>query len=211
MVMVMGNKRMGLRRHISRLLWMAIGLCLWPAMLQAQARAIDTGHSTLTVRVSKTGIFSGFAHDHEIEAPIVEGTVALDGNLGVSLRVDARKMRVLDPDASEQTRAQVQNTMQGSSVLDSTRFPEISFLSSSVEAADNDRWNVRGNLTLHGQTMPVGFEATLTAGHYRGTATVRQTDFGIVPIRIAGGTVKVKDQVKIEFDIVLAGAMAQYP
>jgi hypothetical protein len=33
---------------------------------------------------------------------------------------------------------------------------------------------------------------------------VRQSDFGMTPIRIAGGTVKVKDDVTIEFDIVTA-------
>jgi hypothetical protein len=31
---------------------------------------------------------------------------------------------------------------------------------------------------------------------------LKQSAFGIEPIRIAGGTVKVKDEVKVEFDIV---------
>jgi hypothetical protein len=30
---------------------------------------------------------------------------------------------------------------------------------------------------------------------------LKQRDFGITPVSVAGGTVKVKDQVKIEFDI----------
>jgi hypothetical protein len=42
----------------------------------------------------------------------------------------------------------------------------------------------------------------LDGGHYRGSASFKQSNFGISPIRIAGGTVKVKDEVKIEFDIV---------
>jgi hypothetical protein len=32
---------------------------------------------------------------------------------------------------------------------------------------------------------------------------VRQSAFGITPIKIAGGTVRVKDDVKVAFDIVL--------
>ena len=60
-------------------------------------------------------------------------------------------------------------------------------------------------LTLHGQTKPITLETTLEKGHYRGTATVLQTNFGIAPIKIAGGTIKVKDEVQIEFDIMLAG------
>jgi hypothetical protein len=38
---------------------------------------------------------------------------------------------------------------------------------------------------------------------YRGSATLKQTDFGMTPVTIAGGTVKVKDEIKIEFEIAL--------
>jgi len=38
---------------------------------------------------------------------------------------------------------------------------------------------------------------------YRGSATLKQTDFGITPVTVAGGTVKVKNEVKVEFDIAL--------
>jgi hypothetical protein len=41
-------------------------------------------------------------------------------------------------------------------------------------------------------------------GRYTGRATLRQTDFAIAPISIAGGTVKVKNEISIEFDIVTA-------
>jgi hypothetical protein len=33
--------------------------------------------------------------------------------------------------------------------------------------------------------------------------TLKQTDFGITPVTVVGGTVKVKDEVKIEFEIAL--------
>jgi hypothetical protein len=42
----------------------------------------------------------------------------------------------------------------------------------------------------------------LQDGRYRGTVVLKQRDFGITPISIAGGTVKVKDELKVEFDIV---------
>jgi hypothetical protein len=38
-------------------------------------------------------------------------------------------------------------------------------------------------------------------GRYFGDIQIRQRDFGITPIRIAGGTVSVKDELKIEFQI----------
>ena len=52
-------------------------------------------------------------------------------------------------------------------------------------------------------TVPVRLEAhgdTLSA---TGRMVVKQTDFGITPVTVAGGTVKVKDEVKIEFEIAL--------
>jgi hypothetical protein len=39
--------------------------------------------------------------------------------------------------------------------------------------------------------------------HFTGSATIRQTAFGITPIRVAGGTISVKDEVKVDFEIVL--------
>jgi hypothetical protein len=39
------------------------------------------------------------------------------------------------------------------------------------------------------------------AGHYTGVARLKQSDFGIAPIKIAGGAVRVKDEVEIQFDI----------
>jgi len=35
---------------------------------------------------------------------------------------------------------------------------------------------------------------------------LKQHDFGITPISIAGGTVKVRDELKVEFDIVVKSA-----
>jgi polyisoprenoid-binding protein YceI len=158
----------------------------------------------MTVRVSKSGFFSAFGHNHEIEAPIESGEVKESGNPSVELRVDARKMRVLDPEASQDTRAQIQKTMQGPEVLDAERFPEVRFQSTTVEAKGANHWVVNGKLGLHGETHPVTVDVTLKDGFYRGSVTFKQTGFGITPVTVAGGTVKVKDEVKLEFQIALA-------
>jgi polyisoprenoid-binding protein YceI len=114
-------------------------------------------------------------------------------------------MRVIGKDESEKDRGDVQKTMLGPDVLDVARFPEIKFVSGEVEVIGDSHWRVHGNLTLHGQTKAIVLETTLEKGHYRGTATVVQTNFGITPIKVAGGSIKVKDEVEIEYDIVLAG------
>jgi polyisoprenoid-binding protein YceI len=183
---------------------LAIFECMtWATSAGTEGWAIDGAHSSLKVRVSKSGFFSAFAHNHEIEAPIESGEVAESGSPSVELRVDARKMRVLDPEASADTRAQVQKTMLGPQVLDTERFPQIHFQSTEVEAKGADHWLVHGTLELHGQSHPVSVDVALKDGVYRGTATLKQTGFGITPVSVAGGTVKVKDEVKVEFEIAL--------
>jgi polyisoprenoid-binding protein YceI len=169
----------------------------------ADRRPIDTSRSHVLVRVYKAGLFSGFAHNHEIEAPIASGSVEPGAAAGVTLRIDAARLRVLDPEVSSGTRAEIQRTMLGPKVLDAARFPEIRFQSQQVTATGGGHWRIQGRLTLHGETRPVTLEAAETGGAYRGAVSLRQTDFGITPIRLAGGTVRVKDRVRIEFEIRL--------
>jgi polyisoprenoid-binding protein YceI len=181
----------------------AIGSCLGPTSLYAQSKAIDVNKSTLMVRVFKSGAFSAFAHNHEIQAPIAEGKIDASGN-SVQLRVDSHQMRVLDPEISADKRAEIQHTMQSAAVLDVEKFPEISYQSTTVTSRGEGHWEVRGDLTLHGQKQAVAVQVSVQDGHYRGSASFKQSTFGITPISIAGGTVKVKDEIKIEFDIVPA-------
>jgi polyisoprenoid-binding protein YceI len=181
---------------------LAIVVCPGPDKLCAQTQTIDVSKSSLKIRVFKSGAFSAFAHDHEIQAPIDEGKIDSSASPSVQLRVDSRKMRVLDPDISVEKRTEIQHTMEGTAVLDVAHFPEISYRSTAITKTGDAHWEVRGNLNLHGQNQLVVVVVSLDGGHYRGSASFKQSDFGISPIRIAGGTVKVKDEVKIEFDIV---------
>jgi polyisoprenoid-binding protein YceI len=186
---------------------LAIGAMVGSLSLDAQQRTIDVDKSSLTIRVFKSGVFSGFAHDHEIQAPIAEGRIEegkADSSTkpSVQFRVDARQMRVLDPDVAADKRAAIQKTMQSPAVLDVEKFPKISFQSTTVTKKGEAGWEVRGTLTLCGKQEPVVVAVISETGHYRGSASIKQSDFGIEPSRIAGGTVKVKDEIKIEFDIV---------
>ncbi len=178
-----------------------LGLGFASAADSLASRTIDTEKSVMTVRVLKAGLFSGFAHDHQISAPIQEGSFD-QTNPSVQLRVDARQLRVVDKDVSDKDRAEIQQTMLCPKVLDTERFPEIRFHSTTLEHVADRKWVVHGELTLHGQTRPVNADVTERNGHYLGTAELKQKDFGITPISLAGGTVKVKNELRLEFDIV---------
>lgn len=183
---------------------LAIGIWLGAISAYGQSKAIDINRSSMKIRVFKSGAFSAFAHDHEIEAPIAEGKIDSSGDPSVQLRVESGKMRVLDPEITADKRAEIQHTMQSATVLGVEEFPEISYQSTAVTSRGEGHWEVRGDLSLHGKKRPVTVNVSLESGHYRGSASIKQSDFGIEPIRLAGGTVKVKDELKIEFDIVPA-------
>ncbi len=168
--------------------------------LLASATDIDTQKSTLTVRVFKTGFFSAFAHDHQINAPIEQGTFSEEPP-AVEFVVDARKLKALDKE-SPGNLAKIQKTMLGPEVLDTEKYPEIRFRSTSVEKAGEGEWTVHGDLSLHGQNHPVTAKVKKANGHYQGVVPILQKDWGIEPVSIAGGSVKVKNEVRIEFDVV---------
>lgn len=164
---------------------------------------IDPGHSTVEVTVSRSGLLSALGHDHRIIAPISSGSVRSDGGPRVEMGFDARSLQVADGGLSDSDREKVRAAMEGPEVLDAGRFPEIAFRSTAVEAAGAGRWSVSGTLALHGQTRPVRGEVFLSDGRYRGSAVFKLTDFGIRPPAVAGGTVRVRDEVRIAFDVAV--------
>jgi len=179
-------------------------LCLaYIPTANGEQRPIDITKSVLTVRVSKAGAFSAFGHNHQIGAAIASGSVDTAAQT-VELHVNAASLKVQDPGVSDKDRAEIEKTMLGPEVLDTNRYREIAFRSTTAERQANGGWQITGNLTLHGETRPVVVAVKEQGGHYIGSASFRQTEFGIKPVKVAGGTIRVKDEVRIEFDIQLA-------
>jgi len=65
---------------------------------------------------------------------------------------------------------------------------------------------LNGNLTFHGVThsQPVTARIAEYGDLLRasGEFILRQTDYGIKPISVAGGAIKVKDELKFSFEMV---------
>jgi polyisoprenoid-binding protein YceI len=92
--------------------------------------------------------------------------------------------------------------MLGPTVLDTGQFAEIHFRSTAVERAGYGRWKVQGDLTLHGQTRPIDLLVVLgPSGRYQGSIELKQKDFGITPVAAGGGTVKVRNELGVEFEL----------
>ncbi|MGH8637494.1 MAG: YceI family protein [Burkholderiales bacterium] len=171
------------------------------ALSETAARPIDVEHSRLTVFVYRAGLLSAFGDDHVISAPIRGGTISMIPSPSIDLVVNTADLTVLDPGLGQEERDEVRARMLGPDVLDTPKFPTIRFESTAIERTAEDRWNVSGRLSIRGITRPVTLAAVEVSGRYIGEVTIRQRDFGIQPIRVMGGTVRVKDELKIAFEI----------
>lgn len=192
-----------------------VELLVYPAFC-ANRRAdvrlrVDAQRSRFIVRAFVGGLLAAFGHDHTIAVKDFAGNVGFDDDLrNASLRmiVRASSLAVIDQ-VSEKDRREIERTMRDE-VLETSKYPEIAFRSTRVEllAARGGQRRVRiiGDLTLHGVTRPVAIEALITRDgqglRARGEFTLRQSDFKIKPPSIGLGTIKVKDELKLQFDIV---------
>jgi|SRR5215468_4232443 len=97
--------------------------------------------------------------------------------------------------------------------FDAAKCPEITFKSTRVEKAGDDKYKLTGDLTMHCQTHPATFDATFTSNPvkapwgamvYAGSATttIKRSEWGLnwnKPLDQAGGML-VSDEVKFEID-----------
>jgi len=174
--------------------------------------AIDPKVSRLSIRVSAAGLLSALGHNPTIAVRRVTGELdVVFGSLSessVRFRVAANSLSVQD-DVSENDRREIERAMQAD-VLETARYAEIVFESTRIAATaeGEGRYSVQadGQFTLHGVSRAVSIPARLaqTGDMLRafGEFTLRQTDFGIKLVSVAGGTLKVKDEVQVSFDMV---------
>ena len=176
--------------------------------LAAQDRAIpdksiDVERSTITIHVGKAGLLSAAGHDHWVNAPISSGTIN-ESAPRVEFTVQTAKMRVKpDPKVDAKTEAQIQKDLE-EMTLETQKYPGIRFQSTHIEKTTDegrDEWRVDGTLSLHGVSKPVRVSVKREGDAYATRTVLKQTDFGIKPISVGGGTIKVKNEIEIEFQI----------
>jgi polyisoprenoid-binding protein YceI len=76
----------------------------------------------------------------------------------------------------------VHSNMQNK-VLESSKYHDIVFHSTHVQSEGSAVWKLNGTLTLHGVKRPVIVAVKLEKDELVGTASIKQTESGIHPIR----------------------------
>ena len=163
---------------------------------------LGPGNGRLTVHTRKGGAAAKAGHDLVIEVTSWEGTLDLGDQTTIMLRADARSMRVREGSGGmtslgDDDKSNIEQTIDDE-VLKGT---PIEFRSTACELSpEGDRMRVSGELELAGRRAPVTFELSLNGGRVSGSATIKQTDYGMKPYSALFGTLKVLDEVQVAVD-----------
>jgi polyisoprenoid-binding protein YceI len=173
---------------------------------------IDARASQFTVQAFASGLISAVAHSPKIAIRDWSGDVDFvpetlrEARLKVAVKTAS--LEVLD-ELRDGDRREIHRVMNNE-VLETARFPQAVFQSSNVAVErlkeTLHRVNVTGGLELHGVTNNHSFFAQLAFGvdslRAYGEFTLLQTDYGMHIASIAGGTLKLQDELKFTFYVV---------
>jgi polyisoprenoid-binding protein YceI len=137
----------------------------------------------------------------------------------------------IDPDHLEKSQVEVtiqsasiktnneyrDNDLRSANFLETDAFPTITFTSTSVEPAGEDRYTVTGDLTIKGNTRSVVLEMAKLGefndpqmGHrigYSGETKINRKDFGLTFNPVLDGRFVVSDEISIS----LEGELVEQP
>jgi polyisoprenoid-binding protein YceI len=172
---------------------------------------IDPAASRFTVQAFATGLLSAFGHNPTIGIRDYAGEIQFVPDTFekafVRLKVQTSAMDVLDEMKNDDRKKLEQEMYER--VLDVNRFPAAVFESTqiSVQKLDNGQCNGRvvGELSFHGVTRTHTFAVRATDMgtllRISGDFPLHQSDYGIKPVSIAGGAIRLKDELKFKFEI----------
>jgi polyisoprenoid-binding protein YceI len=172
----------------------------------------DKTASRFTVQAFATGLLSSFGHNPTIAIREYDGGVQFIPdtyeNASVQLRLKTAMLEVLD-EIKRDDREKLESKMY-EDVLDTAHYPEAVFESReiSVRALGSGLLQARvtGALTLHGVTQNHSFEARVrdmdSMLRVSGDFALRQSDYGIKPVSFAAGALRLKDDLKFNFEMV---------
>lgn len=175
---------------------------------------IDTRGSTFTVRAISEGFLSAFGHspviairDFSGDVQVIPGGAGL-GGASLRLRIRADSLEVTN-DVSDKDRKEIEKKMY-EEVLETDRYPEILYecdRASASGSTDSRYWvALNGELTLHGVTRPFPVSARVAVNpdllRATGEFSLLLSDYNIERPSVAGGAVRIKDEIKGTFEIV---------
>jgi polyisoprenoid-binding protein YceI len=158
----------------------------------------------LLVHTRRTGPAAKAGHDLVIEVTTWSGTLEIGPEptqSSVILRADGGSLQVREGTGGvkalgDEDKENITKTIDDEVLKQGS----IEFRSTAVDG-DGERLRVQGELELMGQRRPLQFELTISdVGKLTGSATVKQSDWGLKPYSILFGTMKVVDEVVVTIE-----------
>ena len=113
-----------------------LAACTAAVAAAEQGYTVVAGQSSVRIHVGKTGVFGFAGHEHDVVAPVAQGTVVADpadlARSSVTVSFDAAALKVTADGEPAKDVPEVQAKMVGPEVLDAARFQSITFRSRSV-------------------------------------------------------------------------------
>lgn len=173
---------------------------------------IDAAASRFAVQAFATGLLSAFGHNPTIAIRDYDGEIQFNpdtiDNASVRVTVRTSAMEVVD-EMKNDDRKKLEQVMYDQ-VLEPSRFPTAVYESRqmTVQKDNADQWRAQltGELSFHGVMQSHSFDARVaymgTIMRIAGQFPLRQSDYGIKPVSFAGGALRLKDELKFNFEMV---------
>lgn len=191
-----------------------------PAMASGQEYRVATDASELRVLIWRAGPLAGFGHNHVAVTRALSGTVSLAATVSESsvklefpvssLTLDEPQVRADEGAAFEgeipaDDIAATRNNMLGPDLLDAAEHPSIRIESAAV-AGMLPNVALTTRVTVRGETHPVEVPVSVNTfdGGLVATGRLRlpHSAIGLRPFRVALGSLRVADELVVEFRIV---------
>jgi len=171
---------------------------------------IDSRVSRFTVQAFAGGLFSALGHNPVIAITEFSGEAQIPEDIeqaSLVVTIEAGSLKVVS-EMSNKDRLEVERVMH-ERVLESAGYPEIVYNCSRVSASktgEGQYWvALNGDLTLHGVTRGLTIPARVTVSgdslKASGSFSILQSNYEIELVSVAGGTLKVKDELKCSFEV----------
>lgn len=167
----------------------------------------------LQVKVFREGVAARVGHDLVLEARSWAAKAAVGPHPGASTLtcdIDVASLSVVEATGgarplSRADEADIRRNIE-EKILDSRRFPTISYQSTSAIWSGDSELTVLGDLTIMGTPRPVEVRMRVGGGRARASFTVNQSRWGITPFRALLGALTVRDAVEVSLDVAVPAA-----
>lgn len=217
--------------HSLLLLFLGCGI---PSITAAEAPkpvpgdyAVVSDQSLVRIQVFRDGILQRAGHNHVIGLRTLAGEVRVGETLDttrLSLRFAAADLTVDLPNdrasggepfkapIDEPSREGTRENMLGPRLLNAGQYPQVLIRSAAIRG-DFSQLTVDALVSLAGKQNEISVPVVLSYADdsilARGSITLRHEQLGLVPFTVLFGALAVKDEIRIEFDILARAAAEQ--